>query len=576
MGASIIHSNEPQNFDANIRVLAGPGAGKTYWLVGQIKQILHHSDKLGNCKKVACITYTNKACQNIQLEITFGLDRVEISTIHAFLYANVIKPYFHLIADDLGFNISKLRGHDDTIITNSDFINSVIGKSKKGFIFNKNKVSYQQIGEFISKFRWQYDGKKVHLSQTGRVYKMYGTLDEKFVDTYKHEAWKEKGLMHDDDVLYFSYCLFVRHPKIKQLISARFPYILIDEYQDATSIQHYLLQELGNAGSYITIIGDKAQQIYSFAGANTQFIDNIHLKDICDYTIADNRRSSTSIVKFLNKLRKDISQVAVRNEDFGAPKLIVGPTIDSYEYCFADCGDKKELSALSWTNETVNEIKAHKVPTFKKEKLNQQLLETSDHERSRKFLACVNAVENARRLLMDDAIKSVCKGFGLDKGLMNDRKIAIKYIRILCDKYDEYKDLKALDLLNVIISNIDSSISMVRAGIPKKLFDHPYLDYAKEVDCDEELTDSMTIHKAKGLGFSNVFIAFPDEENALNFLINTNLEAPKDDHRVYYVACSRAKDRLFLSVPTLSETNCQSIRRKFGDLLTVCELSKND
>ena len=147
-GVKTIHSDDPQDFETNIRVMAGPGAGKTYWLIGQLRQILSHSTRLGNCRKAAVITYTNKATENICKQIQFGMDRIEVSTIHAFLYANVIKPYFHLIADKFGFDISKLDGHDDTIVTGREFINSLIGKQKVGWLFDALKKKMKSEKQF--------------------------------------------------------------------------------------------------------------------------------------------------------------------------------------------------------------------------------------------------------------------------------------------------------------------------------------------------------------------------------------------------------------------------------------------
>src|SRR5574344_969085 len=126
----VIHSNDIQNVGFCNRVLAGPGAGKTYWLTRQIQHILS-TNRLDVTQKVACITYTNKAALNIESRISNSSRNLEVSTIHAFLYAHLIKPYFHLIADEEGFNISKLNGHDDEIVMGYDTLNNIVAPKKK-------------------------------------------------------------------------------------------------------------------------------------------------------------------------------------------------------------------------------------------------------------------------------------------------------------------------------------------------------------------------------------------------------------------------------------------------------------
>ena len=580
-GVKTIHSDDPQDFETNIRVLAGPGAGKTYWLVGQLRQILRHSLRLSKNRKVAVITYTNKATENICKQIQFGMDRIEVSTIHAFLYANVIKPYFHLIADEYEFDINQLDGHDDTIFTGHEFINSVIGIANKGWVFDslskKNKsLDYHETGRFISRFRWHYDGKNIILKQQGASYKLYNAFDNDFVNVYKHEVWKQKSMMHDDDVLYFAYQLFTntKTQRIKRLIANKFPYILIDEYQDTSSIQHFLIQELATAGCFVTIIGDAAQSIYSFANGDIDYIKNIKLHDVVDYTIEDNRRSTIEVVDFLNVIRTDIVQRSVRNVHSMKPMIVVGDAIENYNRCKAsfvdDNGNAEMLYTLSRNNLIANDMKAKLGASFTKTKLLDDLLELSDYKRSRKFVACINAVENARLIIMNEAIKELSKAFGLNLKVISDKKKVVRFLNILCSHYEDYSKSDGKALLTLIISKLDNSISKVKSGKPKELFSHPYTEYSREIKFKDDFSTDITIHKAKGLEFRNVFVVMEDEQTAVDFLMSNDLDLntqEAEEHRIYYVACSRAENRLFISVPSLSEDNRQKILDRFGDVI---------
>ena len=574
-GVKTIHSDDPQDFETNIRVLAGPGAGKTYWLVGQLRQILTHSLRLGNSRKVAVITYTNKATDNICKQIQFGMDRIEVSTIHAFLYANVIKPYFHLIADKFGFDMSKLEGHDDTIVTSHEFINSLIGKRKIGWLFNvlakKNQsINYNEVGNYIAKYRWTINNEKVVLSQQGKKYKLYGAIDEDYVNTYKNDVWNQKGLMHDDDVLYFSYQLFELIPRIKRLIANKFPYILVDEYQDSSSIQHYLVQQLSNAGCFITVIGDEAQSIYSFANGNINFIMNIQMPNLQSYHIEDNRRSTKEIVDFLNIIRPNLQQNAIRKEHSIKPQIVIGSVLDACSYG-KQCSQNESMVTLSRQNETANDLRSQRLPDFKTNHLIDEIQSLGD-SRSRMFIACVNAVENARQMLMKDALKDIAKAFGLNIKKMKGKKEAVIYLRTLLKEYNEYKIGDGIKLLHVIKKDLHQNISEVRSGKPQKLYSHAYSEFAKEVRYKDDNSTDMTIHKAKGLEFKNVIVVFGDEQTAVDFLLSNDLDLDSqiaEEHRIYYVACSRACDRLFLSIPSLSEVNKRKIDNKFNDKLQI-------
>lgn len=95
------------------RISAGPGAGKTHWLITHIQHVLQNSPRLGCNKKIACITYTNVAVETILKRLGFIADRVEVSTIHSFLYKNIVKPYLSFIANEFEFDVVKMDGHDD-------------------------------------------------------------------------------------------------------------------------------------------------------------------------------------------------------------------------------------------------------------------------------------------------------------------------------------------------------------------------------------------------------------------------------------------------------------------------------
>ncbi len=100
MSVTQIDSNKLIPIEQHFKVEAGPGAGKTHWLINHIKNVLHKSSRLGVTKKIACITYTNVAADTIRERLGVQAYRVEVSTIHSFIYRNIVKPYVKFIAND--------------------------------------------------------------------------------------------------------------------------------------------------------------------------------------------------------------------------------------------------------------------------------------------------------------------------------------------------------------------------------------------------------------------------------------------------------------------------------------------
>lgn len=561
-----IHSEEVQDFSTCIKVLAGPGAGKTHWLIGQIKAILSEAKNLGLARKVGCITYTNKAAENILSQIGTNNHRLEVSTIHAFLYKAIIKPYFHLIASEEGFAIDKLDGHDDTIITSYGFVSELMKANKMGMLLKHSKEQYK-LKQTVEDYRWELTNKGIALQKTVNYPRIPG-IGEKYVLAYKKKVWAEYGIMHHDDVLYFTYRLIEKVPRILYLLVSKYPYLLIDEYQDSTSIQHWLFTKMAASGCKITLIGDKAQSIYSFAGADIANIDNFTAPDIKTYSIADNHRSTKNIVDFLNKLRNDIEQKSLRDECFEKVTIIGGNCISAYEKASSICGNE-ELYALTWKNEDANEMKLGLEANGKKEDLLGHLSEQdSDGDRCRMVVNILKGIENARMLLMDEAVKYIAKGFHLNTKHINQKKEAIMKIHTLLKSYEDFSKGNLLDFQNVL-RKLDGSISKVTGGKVLVAYNKPYLDYAKCVNYTDDNTQFITIHKSKGLGFKNVLLVLPDKEIALQFLLHTDLKQKGDDHRLYYVACSRAKNRLFINVPELTSEEENMIMRRFGDLIAL-------
>jgi len=553
MVVKIIKSDDNIEIDKPFSVKAGPGAGKTYWLVQHIRNVLANSKHLDHIRKIACITYTNVGVETIQERLSVSADRVEVSTIHAFLYENIVGPYLHFIAEDEGFALNKLKVVDDTIMSGSSVIFKLKERTKKYKFFNDNKIK-----EAIGKAQWT-----LTIAEPKPTFKTkYPIKDGKYsvpqviLDEYKKYVW-EHGVMHYDDVLYFAYMLLIKYPFVAQVIGAKYPYIFLDEFQDSTPLQVEILKKIASSSdTIIGVIGDTAQAIYGFAGADPQLFTSFSLPNMEYYEIEGNRRSSKEIIRFLNQIRTDLTQVPVEEKSTKKPILYVGNNLNAYARFITDCSG--DVTTLSYANMTSNafrkQLGAHAVESDLLKNIDD-----SNTERANAVKDCLTAVELVMVGAMKDAMKSIGKQFG------QDPKKSIISLKMLVRDYSNYQDKETTVFINYLIDTLELPISRLKGGKAKEFYDKtPYQNLAMCISApDVTHTKDKTIHKAKGDEYDNVLVILDDDDSSIDFILNPNLQDSRAEYqRVYYVACSRAKNRLAISVPRLSDGVEEAIRNR--------------
>jgi len=542
MAATIIQSDSRIDIESPFCVKAGPGAGKTHWLVEHVRNVLANSKRLEHIRKIACITYTNIGVETIQERLSVSADRVEVMTIHSFLYENVVGPYFYFIAADEGFELKKLRVVDDTVLNSKGAINEIIGNAGKHYLYGYE----DDLSEAIGKARWIQTPSGL-MFQPGHKYKAgkYYITQEVY-NEYKKYAW-EKGVMHYDDVLYFAYKLIEKHPFIAQVVGSKYPYIFIDEFQDSTPLQVEILKKIANSSnSVIGVIGDAAQAIYKFAGADPKLLDDFKLPNMESYAIQGNRRSSKEIIDFLNVIRTDLPQFPIVERRTAKPILYVGDRMAAYEEFKKECAG--EITTLSYANVTSNAFRKQ-IGTLVDESDLLKSIDDSSQERLRALKDCITAVELAREGAMKDALKSIGKQMG------KDQRKCIVALKKLVAGYADYQDKETTVFINMLIADLGLSIPKPTRGAAKVLYDKtPYQRFAVCINSpDVTHTKDKTIHKAKGDEYDNVMVILEDNAKSMDFLLDPDLIGSKEDYqRVYYVACSRARNRLAISVPKLS------------------------
>ena len=547
--------------EQHFRVSAGPGAGKTYWLVGHIKNVLHTSKRLEKTRKIACITYTNIAVETILNRLGTTADQVEVSTIHSFLYKHIVKPYASFLVADYGLNVSEMDGHDDIILSNYSFLKEWKVKTKQQRITEDNLL----IKAFKST-KWKFDNSGILIVNTDYPHRVgtYSIKTDSYLE-YKKMAW-EKGVIHHDDVLFFSYQLIMKYPFILKVLQAKFPYFFVDEFQDTNPIQVAILKLIGEKETIVGIIGDEAQSIYGFQGAEPKQFHSFDLPNITDYVISDNRRSTNQIIDVLNSVRADITQNKYRDEDGEKPIIIVGEMISALRRA-KELSNAEPVYSLSRHNITSNAMKKEVGGCTLDDKLIEELSakdkpSSSNNYRSEVVIACLKATEFTRERKFKDAIKELERIFKDKNDKDKGKKEALRHMCLLMKKYDEFKDKSLMDFYTIVKSGIKPDISKLASGAAKTFYEgHSYQQLALCVKITEDLSNHKTIHKAKGDEFNNVLVILRDESD-FEFLMNSNL-TDKEEQRICYVAISRAMERLFINTPSLPNGDLSELEGMF-------------
>ena len=223
------------------------------------------------------------------------------------------------------------------------------------------------------------------------------------------------------------------------VLQAKFPYFYIDEFQDTNPIQVELLKLIGGRETIVGVIGDDAQSIYSFQGADPNQFHSFELPNIVDYNILDNRRSTNQIIDVLNKVRSNISQNKIRNVNSEKPLIIIGNKADALALAIDKCNNESVYS-LSRDNITSNMMKKEIREDFADNKLLYKLLEvdkssSSNHYRSKTVKRCLKAVELAHEGKFKDSIKELCQLFNYVDDKNEAKKEALKSLCLLIKEY---------------------------------------------------------------------------------------------------------------------------------------------
>ena len=301
--------------DGPLIVIAGAGSGKTRVLTYRIAYLMSQGiDPFS----ILALTFTNKAAREMKSRIGDLVGESEAKNLWMGTFHSVFARILRTEADKLGFP-SNFTIYDTQ---DSDRLISSIIKEKG---LDKDIYKFKQIRSRISAFKNSLITVKAYfndsdLQESDSMSKRpeMGSIYREYVD----RCFKA-GAMDFDDLLLRTNELLNRHPDVLAKYQDRFRYILVDEYQDTNHSQYLIVRALSDRYQNICVVGDDAQSIYAFRGANINNILNFQkdYSDVSLYRLEQNYRSTKTIVNAANSIisynKNKIDKVVWTSNDKG-------------------------------------------------------------------------------------------------------------------------------------------------------------------------------------------------------------------------------------------------------------------
>ncbi|MDA0201635.1 MAG: UvrD-helicase domain-containing protein [Bacteroidetes bacterium] len=325
----VLHKEGP------LMVIAGAGSGKTRVLTYRIAHLMQQGV---DAFSILALTFTNKASREMKARIAQLVGEGEAKNLWMGTFHSVFARILRQEADKLGFP------RDFTIYDTQDS-NRLIASIIKEMGLDKDIYKFKQIRNRISSFKNSLITVKAYYGDPELQEADAMSRRPKLGEIYKEYTDRcfKAGAMDFDDLLLKTNKLLNMHPQVLAKYQDRFRYILVDEYQDTNHSQYLIVRALSDKFQNICVVGDDAQSIYGFRGANINNILNFQ-KDYLDvklYRLEQNYRSTKNIVNAANSIishnKNKIEKVVWTSNDEGS-KIKV-------QRCSNDADEGREVAA---------------------------------------------------------------------------------------------------------------------------------------------------------------------------------------------------------------------------------------
>lgn len=596
---AVIHKDGP------LLIVAGAGAGKTKTIT---HRIIHLIKEGVSPESILAVTFTNKAAKEMKERVLKELQREYEGFLDEEFFTMPFISTFHSLGVFLIKENAKYFGLTKyfSILDESDS-NSIIKESIKELDLDIKQYEPKKIKSIISREKGNFTEIDAFYNKSNNT---FSQIVSQIWRKYEEKKKKEQALDFDD-LLLMSVKLLNENEEIKKKYQEKWKYIHIDEYQDTNEVQYKMAKLLAEKHQNICVVGDADQCIYTWRGASIKNILSFEkdYKNTKVVLLEENYRSTQNILGAANEIIKknkyrpeknlftknkegekislyealdegdEAKFVAVKilelwdsqKEDFSLSQVavlyranfqsrILEEAMLRYNIPYQVLGikffERKEVKDVlaylraSLNKESISDIK--RIINFPKRSLGKTTIlklfseqkESLPIKTQIKINEFYELLEQIRKIIIEEkpseVIKKVIKITGIEKELLEDgddglEKLQnIKELATLALKYDELETGLGIEKLLE-----DASLAS----------DQDSLMITKEKKIEKEGVKLMTVHASKGLEFKHVFIVgleyglFPSQKDG-----ETKKEEDKEEERrLFYVALTRAKEKLYLS-----------------------------
>ena len=590
--------------DKPLLVIAGAGTGKTRVITYKVAYLIENNIPSSN---ILLLTFTRKAAKEMidrvhnLLQVSPEQSRVFGGTFHSFA-ARILRIYGELI-ELAPFTILDTEDVKNLI----DLVKKEKGLVKKGDKpFPKNGV--------VQKIMSRAHNLDVNIREVIETYyedqvpSQY--KEEVEVLIQEVQKYKKEHNMLDYDDLISTLCYYLHHNEVfLQRIRARFSYVLVDEYQDTNSKQRELVELIVGKRMGVTVVGDDSQSIYGFRGANYENILRFpeSFPECVSVKLEENYRSTQEILNFTNQVIDNNQLVFYKrlHSSQHKHKPVVHQTIDQIQeaqYIVEQLKRVQQESGLTYSDFSVLTRASWHSVFVQTELVRNNIpfivvggLKFQEKRHIKDVIAFLKIVVNPFDTIAWHRILNLIEGIGNVKAtdivasvLANNGDISfsgyykqkyypdlLKYEKLYSEVRDQSLNPKqtlekALSVYIPLLENIepdyeqrliDLDILVTLSGEYRSMnsfltnfsLDPPNSSQNDIAVIDDKYKDVVvvsTIHSAKGLEWHTVFIPHLIEGAFPSARALYSLQDIEEERRVFYVAATRAKQNLFLTLPS--------------------------
>lgn len=556
-----------------IILTACPGSGKTTSIVKKLYSISQYcSEKYGKYAGYACLSFTNKACDELK-DRYYDMHKENllspniVSTIDSFVMQYIVLPFWYLC---------KECGARPIVINDGESLNNIYYNRST----NKNGEEEVYLTRVLSKHAklfHTFEPAKIERRQHFYTWNNNAIQDENMKqyceDSFLYRL--KKGFITSSDAMWIACEILRKHNDIACALVYKFPYLIVDEAQDSSEMQFYFFSLLMNSGlENLEYVGDVCQAIYSYRNAHPEYLQELMTNEQWNHLVfTECRRSNQRIINLYSKLKpSSIPSIIAHNvEDKNIPILV-------YLY---DEHNKRDI--IRHFHKICNE---HNLTERKILARGRTLCKTLSGIKDTKFKYWMSpfpyliidakfAFENDD---MNDAFRKIRVVYGELKYPIdiNARKEFLQSIEHDADFNARiYSLLQTIPSFSLTFREWTSQMSTLLKDfcelqdIPdlhprKKGIDGININDLKELTVEQfylsndeksEYFDNInTIHSVKGATLDGVLLFLSENSQAQNISLNDFPNNPIDimteKQCMIYVACSRATQFLALAVPS--------------------------